>query len=59
MAKYSEGIAWAYNRKVKIRPLGPGDMVLKRAVNPATVGKLESKWEGPYIITRSTRAGSF
>ena len=34
-------------------------MVLKRVVNPATIGKLESKWEGPYIITRAMRAGSF
>ena len=23
------------------------------------MGKLETKWEGPYIITHSTRAGSF
>nr|CCI55446.1 PH01B001E05.2 [Phyllostachys edulis] len=59
MSKYGEGVAWAYNQKVKIRHLAPGDMVLKRAANPATMGKLESKWEGPYIITHSRRAGSF
>lgn len=59
MPKYSEGVAQAYNRKVKIRPLTLGNMVLKRAANPATMGKLESKWNGPYIITYSTRAGSY
>lgn len=30
-------------------------MVLKRVVNTETVGKLESKWEGPYIIIRMER----
>ena len=34
-------------------------MVLKRVANPTAVGKLDTKWEGPYIITQSTRAGSF
>ena len=59
MTKYSEGVTPTYNCKVKIRPLSPGDMVLKRVANPTAVGKLETKWEGPYIITRSTRAGTF
>ena len=59
MQKYSEGVAQAYDRRVKTRPLSPGDMVLKRVTNPMAMGKLDTKWEGPYIITRSTRAGSF
>ena len=50
MAKYVDGVARAYNKKVRPCPLAPGDMVLKRVANPSTVGKLESKWEGPYII---------
>ena len=59
MAKYTDGVARAYNKKVRARLLAPGDMVLKRATNPTAIGKLESKWEGPYIITHSTRAGSY
>ena len=59
MAKYTEGVARSYNKKVRARPLAPGDMVLKRAANPTAIGKLESKWEGAYIVTRSTRAGSY
>ena len=43
MAKYTDGVARTYNKKVKARPLAPGDMVLKRVANPATIGKLESK----------------
>ena len=59
MEKYSESVVQAYNRKIKIRPVASGDMVLKRVANPATMGKLESKREGPYIITRGTQADSF
>ena len=59
MSSYTEGVARAYNKKVKPRTLEPGDMVLKRATNPTTRGKLESKWEGPYIVTGTTRAGTF
>lgn len=59
MTRYSEGVAQAYNRMVKIRSHAPGDMVLQRATNHDAIGKLESKWEGPYIITGTTRANSF
>ena len=59
MTRYTDGVARAYNKKVKVRMLAPGDMVLKRAANPAATGKLESKWEGPYIITSATKAGTF
>lgn len=34
-------------------------MVLKHVTNPATRGKLESKWEGSYVITCATREGSY
>lgn len=34
-------------------------MVLKSVANTNTIGKLESKWEGLYIITRTTRMGSY
>ena len=59
MARYTGGVARAYNKKVKTCTLAQGDMVLKRATNLAATGKLESKWEGPYIITGATRAGTF
>lgn len=59
MIRYTEGVTRTYNRSVKVRSLAPVDMVLKRVANPTTVGKLETKWEGPYIIISSTRAGTF
>ena len=39
---------------VKLRPLTPGDLVLRRVVGIAknpTWGKLGPNWEGPYRIT--------
>ena len=43
-----------YDVNVKLRPLAPGDLVLRKvlgtAKNPAW-GKLWPNWEGPYRIT--------
>lgn len=56
---HAAGVTAAYNKKVKLHPLAPSGMVLKRVTNPATVGKMESKWEGSYIIARTARTGSY
>ena len=46
-----------YNAKVKLRPLEPRDLVLRKvlgtAKNPAW-GNLGPNWEGPYHITSLT-----
>ena len=51
-----------YNQKVKPRSYVPGDLVLKKLLparkNPAR-GKLGSKWEGPYIVSRVVRPGNY
>jgi len=36
-----------------------GDWVLKRKLNAKTVGKLQSKWDGPYMVLYSNRPGSY
>jgi hypothetical protein len=36
-----------------------GDLVLRRKANVATAGKLQPKWEGPYIAIATGRPGSF
>ena len=33
--------------------------MLKRKPNAETVGKLQSKWDGPYLVLYSNRPGSF
>ena len=36
-----------------------GDWVLKRKPNAEIVGKLQSKWDGPYLVLYSNRSGSY
>jgi hypothetical protein len=33
--------------------------VLQRVANPDTVGKLQLKWEGPFLVVSSSRPGSY
>jgi hypothetical protein len=33
--------------------------VLRRVANPDTVGKLQLKWEGPFLIVSSSRPDSY
>jgi hypothetical protein len=33
--------------------------VLQRITNPDTVGKLQLKWEGPFLVVPSLRPGSY
>jgi hypothetical protein len=33
--------------------------VLQRIANPDTVGKLQLKWEGPFLVVSSSRPGSY
>jgi hypothetical protein len=42
----TETIKWC-DRKVKLKNIKPGHLVLRRVANPDTVGKLQLKWEGP------------
>ena len=56
---HAETAAW-YNKKVRpCEELIPGDMVLKRRHHSDTLGKLEPKWEGPYLVTRVRRADTY
>ena len=43
----------------KARQLSPRDFVLKRKTTKDTIGKFQQKWEGPYLITRKNKPGSF
>jgi hypothetical protein len=33
--------------------------VLRRVANPDIVGKLQLKWEGPFLVESSSRLGSY
>ena len=59
---YQHKLEQGYDAKVKLRPLVPGDLVLRKvlgtAKNPAQ-GKLGSNWEGPYRITSVAGIGAY
>nr|ABA98294.1 retrotransposon protein, putative, Ty3-gypsy subclass [Oryza sativa Japonica Group] len=59
MHKYATSTSATYNKKVRPTELMPGHLVLRKKANPVAVGKLESKWEGPYLIKHKSRTGSF
>jgi hypothetical protein len=54
----AETIKW-HDRKVKLKNIRPGHLVLRRVANPDTVGKLQLKWEGPFLVISSSRPGSY
>ena len=56
LAYYQHKLKQGYNAKVKLRPLEPGDLVLRKVLSIAknpTWGKLGPNWEGPYCVTSS------
>jgi hypothetical protein len=54
----AETIKW-HDRKVRLKNIKPGHLVLRRIANPDTVGKLQLKWEGPFLVVSSSRPGSY
>jgi hypothetical protein len=51
-------IKWC-DRKVRLKNIKPGHLVLRRVANPDTVGKLQLKWKGPFMVVYSARPGSY
>jgi hypothetical protein len=54
----AETIKWR-DRKVRFKNIKPGHLVLRRVANPHTVGKLQLKWEGPFLVVSWLRPGSY
>ena len=59
---YQQKLKQRYDSGVKLRPLNPGDLVLRKVVGTAknlAWGKLESNWEGSYRITSVAGIGAY
>jgi hypothetical protein len=54
----AETIRWR-DRKVRLKNIKLGHLVLRRVANPNIVGKLQLKWEGPFLVVSSSRPGSY
>ena len=62
LAEYQQKLARRYNRDVKTREFGAGDLVLRRAVGnmrDTSAGKLAPTWKGPYKVTSITGVGAY
>jgi hypothetical protein len=54
----AETIKWR-DRKVRLKNIKLGHLILRRVANSDTVGKLQLKWEGPFLVVSSSRPSSY
>jgi hypothetical protein len=54
----AETVKWR-DRKVRLKNFKLEHLVLRRITNPDTVGKLQLKWEGPFLVVSSSRPRSY
>jgi hypothetical protein len=53
-----ETVKWR-DRKVRLNNIMPGHLVLHRIANPDTMGKIQLKWEGPFLVVSLSRPESY
>ena len=62
LAYYQQKLKQGYDANVKLKPLTPDDLVLRKIVGATknlAWGKLGSNWEGPYRITSKAGIGAY
>ena len=62
LANYQQKLARWYNRDVRIREFGAGDLMLRKAMGSAqdiNALKLAPNWEGLYRVTAIAGAGAY
>ena len=59
LEKYQQETTKWRDKKVMKKGITVGDWVLKRKPNAETSGKLQPKWEGPFLVIKSNRPGSY
>ena len=58
-ARYLQGVRCYHDRNVQQSPFDIGDLVLRRIQDETGLHKLNSRWEGPFIVSKVTRPGSY
>ena len=58
-ARYLQGVRRYHDRNVQQRSFNVGDLVLHRIQDETGLHKLNSRREGPFIVTKVTRPGSY
>ena len=59
LTKYQEETRRWRDKKICLKDFAPGDLVLRRLNNASSKGKLQSKWDDPFLVKRSLRPGSY
>jgi hypothetical protein len=59
LQKYQDETRSWRDAKVKKRDFDVGNLVLLRSPCAESSDKLESKWEGPYVIIKKTRSWAY
>ena len=62
MTKYQQKMVEYYNKRVKLRKLDIGDLILRKITTTTKVpaqGKFGLTWEGPYRVIHYSRQGSY
>jgi hypothetical protein len=58
-ARYLQGVRRYHNRNVQERSFNIGDLALHLIHDEIGLRNLNSRWEGPFIISKVTRLGSY
>ena len=58
-ARYLQGVRRYHDRNVQQRSFSIGDLVLQRIQDETGLHKQNSRWEGPFIVTKVTRPVSY
>jgi hypothetical protein len=59
LARYLQGIRRYHDRNVRERSFSIGNLVLRRIQDEFGLHKLNSRWEGLFVIKQVTRLGSY
>jgi hypothetical protein len=57
--KYQAKTVKWQDRKVRLKNIKLGHLVLRRIANPETVGKLQLKWESPFLVVSLSKRRSY
>jgi hypothetical protein len=58
-ARYLQGIWRYHDRNMRERSFSIGDLVQHRIQDESGLHKLNSRWEGPFVVKHVTRPGSY
>jgi hypothetical protein len=59
LARYLQGIWRYHNRNMRERSFNIDDLVLRRIQDESGLHKLNSRWEGLFVVKQVTRPGSY